>query len=193
MRTMRHNVLTSIVHANGLGILFMSNTPDKPETAQPANGRTSVNDRAQQAAPENDVSEKEHPAAENEPTHSVLIVEDTEELAEIMRATLEQLNLRVFHETHGQQALKVFENEALDLILLDIALPDTTGWKVLEAMREQTAHGQLPVIIVITAYGDPANRLMGKLQEIYSYMMKPLTPGEIETQVSNALKLRASK
>lgn len=125
----------------------------------------------------------------NKPTHTVLIVEDTLELAEIMQATLERINLRVFHTTHGNRALELFESERPDLVLLDIALPDTTGWKVLEAIREQQRGGSGPKVIVITAYGDPANRLMGKLQEIHSYLIKPLRPGEIETTVRGALDL----
>ena len=66
----------------------------------------------------------------SEPTHTVLIVEDAVELAEIVQVTLEQLNLRVFHETHGQRALEVYDAEHPALVLLDIALPDMTGWVV---------------------------------------------------------------
>lgn len=176
----------------------MTNMPDKPEPALNANGRSSGNEQNGHNATgqhENGQSKNAQraEAGAEQPTHTVLIVEDTEELAEIMRATLERLNLRVLHETHGQRALDIFGKEKLDLVLLDIALPDTTGWKVLEAMRDQTPTGKLPVIIVITAYGDPANRLMGKLQEIHSYMMKPLTPDEVEARVTDALQLRSSR
>lgn len=123
------------------------------------------------------------------PTHTVLIIEDTLELAEIMQATLERINMRVFHATHGTRALELFEAEPPDLVLLDIALPDTTGWKVLDTIREQQRGGTGPKVIVITAYGDPANRLMGKLQGIHSYLIKPLKPDEVERTVREVLGL----
>jgi DNA-binding response OmpR family regulator len=123
------------------------------------------------------------------PTHTVLIIEDTTELAEVIRVMLERLNLKVFHETHGDKGLAIWQAEQPDLIVLDIALPDMSGWKVLEAIREEQRGGKRPLIIVITAYGDPANRLMGKLQEIYDYLMKPFSPDEIEKLVVKALNL----
>jgi DNA-binding response OmpR family regulator len=122
-------------------------------------------------------------------THTVLIVEDTMELAEILQVTLERMNLKVFHATHGNKALEIYETEHPDLVLLDIALPDMTGWKVLETIRAQQRGEKSPLIIVITAYGDPANRLMGKLQGIHSYLVKPFTPDEIEEVVAKALGL----
>lgn len=121
--------------------------------------------------------------------HSVLIVEDTLELAEVLQVTLESMNLRVLHATHGNIALELYNAEHPDLVLLDIALPDMTGWKILDTIREQQRGEKSPLIIVITAYGDPANRLMGKLQGIHSYLIKPFTPDEVEQAVAKALGL----
>lgn len=128
-------------------------------------------------------------AAKSAPAHKVLIIEDTTELAEVIQITLERLNLKVFHETHGDKALAIYEAEHPDLIVLDIALPDTNGWKVLDTIREQQHGTKTPIIIVITAYGDPANRLMGKLQGIYDYLIKPFGPDDIEKVVTKALNL----
>jgi DNA-binding response OmpR family regulator len=125
----------------------------------------------------------------SEPTHKVLIVEDTVELAEIIQVTLERLNLQVFHETHGHRALEVYDAERPDLVLLDIALPDMTGWQVLQTIQAKPYEGKSSLIVVITAYGDPANRLMGKLQDIQGYLIKPLQPGEIEEVVVRVLNL----
>src|SRR5690349_11304276 len=99
----------------------------------------------------------------------VLIIEDTVELGEVIQATLERINMLAFCETHGTRALKRFEEIRPDIVLLDINLPDTSGWKVLDAIKESRGEHRRPVIIVITAYNDPANRLMGKLQGVESY------------------------
>ncbi len=122
-------------------------------------------------------------------SHKVLIVEDTTELAEVIAVTLERINMRAFRETHVDRALTVYEAERPDVILLDIGLPDKTGWKLLDAIREGDVT-KLPVVVVITAHGDPANRLMGKLQGVQGYLVKPFTTDEVEDVVGKALAMR---
>jgi CheY-like chemotaxis protein len=118
----------------------------------------------------------------------VLIVEDTVELAEVIQATLERLDMVTVVEAHGDRALRRYEELEPDVVLLDIALPDTTGWKILEAIREgQKTGDHQPIIIVITAYGDAANRLVGKLQDVHDYLVKPFTADEVATVVKKAL------
>lgn len=121
---------------------------------------------------------------------SVLIIEDTTELAEVIQATLERMNMTTVHETHGGKALSRFESMSPDIVLLDIGLPDMTGWKFLEAIKEKHKD-KMPIIIVITAYGDPANRLVGKLQGVYDYLIKPFTSDEVEKVVTTAFQSRA--
>jgi DNA-binding response OmpR family regulator len=118
----------------------------------------------------------------------ILIVEDTEELAEVLQATLQRMNFMTFHESHGMKALDTYKEIHPDLVLLDIGLPDMTGWKVLDAIKESKAILKRPGIIVMTAYGDPANRLMGKLQGVDEYLIKPFTPDEIERVVRQVLQ-----
>jgi CheY-like chemotaxis protein len=117
---------------------------------------------------------------------SVLIIEDTTELGEVIQATLERMNLKTAHETHGNKALSRYEEMHPDVVLLDIGLPDMTGWKFLETVKEKHKD-QEPVIIVITAYGDPANRLVGKLQGVFDYLIKPFTSNDVEQVVKKAL------
>jgi CheY-like chemotaxis protein len=124
----------------------------------------------------------------------VMIVEDAQELAEIMQATLERAHMKTYHQTHGERALASLDRVHPDVILLDIALPDTSGWKFLDELKERytraNALHQMPIVIVITALGDPANRLVGKLQGVHSYLLKPIKPDELETTVRNALSCR---
>jgi CheY-like chemotaxis protein len=95
------------------------------------------------------------------------------------------------HETHGGKALTRFNEADPDIILLDIGLPDMTGWKFLEGVKEKRGTGKLPIIIVITAYGDPANRLVAKLQGVHDYLIKPFTADEVERVVASALSGKA--
>jgi CheY-like chemotaxis protein len=127
-------------------------------------------------------------SGERRTTPLVLIVEDTIELAEVIQATLERLNMVAVVEGHGDSALRRYEQLRPDVVLLDIALPDTSGWRILETIKEmQNVTTTLPIIIVITAYGDAANRLVGKLQNVHNYLVKPFTADEVAAVVTDAL------
>ncbi len=123
---------------------------------------------------------------------TVLIVEDTVEIAEVIQAALARANLKTVHELHGGKALSHFEEHKPDLILLDIGLPDISGWQFLEGLKERQklAGKLLPPVIVITAFGDPANRLVGKFQGVHDYLIKPFTAAEVERVVTKALATR---
>lgn len=117
----------------------------------------------------------------------VLIVEDTVELAEIIRAAIKHMNVIVFHEVRGTTALKTYHEVRPDLVLLDIGLPDMSGWKLLDTIKETQTLSRRPVVCVITAYGDPANRLMGKLQGVDSYLIKPFTLDDVRNIVQRVI------
>lgn len=116
----------------------------------------------------------------------VMIVEDTIELAEVLQATLERMGLKTVHETHANRALDIFKSQKPQIVLLDIGLPDKSGWKLLEDIKELDKQDR-PQFIIITAYGDPANRLMGKLQDVASYLIKPFSPDDVERVVNKVL------
>jgi len=122
---------------------------------------------------------------------SILIIEDTTELAEVIQATLERMNMHTAHETHGGKAIVRFDEMHPDVVLLDIGLPDMSGWKFLEAVKEKHKE-DMPIIIVITAYGDPANRLVAKFQGVYNYLIKPFTSDEVEQVVMSALRSKTA-
>jgi CheY-like chemotaxis protein len=121
---------------------------------------------------------------------TALIVEDTLELAEILQVTLQRMQIATTHESHVGRAVARFNENNFDVVLLDIGLPDGPGWKVLDSIKQMQVRGmgtRMPAVIVITAYSDAANRLVGKLHGVYSYLVKPFTPSEVETLVRSAI------
>ncbi len=120
----------------------------------------------------------------------VLVVDDEESIRGFCQIALSAEGFSVETVSRGEAALDALAHDSYDLLLLDISLPDMTGWKILDTIKERQEQGKMekmPAIIVITAYGDPANRLVGKLQGVYSYLVKPFTPTEVEKIVGLAL------
>jgi two-component system response regulator AdeR len=119
----------------------------------------------------------------------VLIVEDAVELAQISQITLSRLGLRTMHAVNGKRALEMLAEQTPDLMLLDIGLPGMNGWEVLERIKLEESAPEFP-IIVLTAAGDPVNRLIGKLQErVKRYIVKPYSVDELKQAVREVLEL----
>ena len=151
-----------------------------------------MNDRRHPSRDDSDVSlpDVQAKTSAGRSDYRILIIEDMVELAMILQRILERMGFEVWHAADGQRALEMFHSQKPDLVLLDIALPDTTGWRLLEEMRAGSADGAGPVVLVITAYGDPANRLMGKLQGVQGYLIKPFKVEDVGRAVLSALHLQ---
>jgi DNA-binding response OmpR family regulator len=119
-----------------------------------------------------------------------LIVEDTRDFADILKRALSLINVEGHIATSGHAAVEAFYAVEPDVVLLDIGLPDVNGWRVLDEIKRIRSENSLarPYVIVITAFGDPANRLMGKLQGIDAYLLKPFTPRELQYAVREVFK-----
>jgi DNA-binding response OmpR family regulator len=121
--------------------------------------------------------------------HFALIVEDTPDMAGIMEMVLDRMGIEHHHCLNGREALAFLETRTPDILLLDIGLPEMSGWRVLEAIQERFQTVAYPVL-VLTAFDDPANRVMGRLQEaVFRYITKPFAPSTLTEAVRDALKL----
>lgn len=122
-------------------------------------------------------------------SHFVLIVEDTDEIALIIQLTLESMGIQSHRVNNGHKALDTLTEEHPDLLLLDIGLPGMSGWELLEAIKTRYPDAQFPVI-VLTAFGDPANRLIGKFQpHVVRYFVKPFDMKDLAQAVREALQM----
>ncbi len=79
----------------------------------------------------------------------------------------------------GQEALDIFKDQAPDLLVLDIMMPNLSGYAVCKTLREDSA---VP-IIMLTALGDVADRITGLEMGADDYMVKPFSPKELEARI----------
>ena len=75
----------------------------------------------------------------------VLVVDDDERLREFMRVNLEMEGYSVREAASGEEALEAIEDQAPELVLLDVVMPGIDGWQMLQRMQER--HGSIPVIM----------------------------------------------
>lgn len=77
----------------------------------------------------------------------ILIVDDEDEIRMITRTILEKAGHEVIEAASGDEGLKALENYKPDMVILDVMMPDMTGWKVCEKIKTDSAFGNIPVIM----------------------------------------------
>jgi two-component system KDP operon response regulator KdpE len=97
---------------------------------------------------------------------------------------LERHGWRTIVATDGAEALRRFEEERPDLVLLDLGLPSLDGWQVLERVREAS----LVPILVVTARGSDADKVRGLGIGADDYVTKPVSFPELIARVQAALR-----
>ncbi|WAH43224.1 response regulator transcription factor [Alicyclobacillus fastidiosus] len=118
---------------------------------------------------------------------AVLLVEDEPGLVEFLTLELELQELIVNVATDGQTALELARTNPYDLVLLDVNLPDMSGFDVCKGIRELTA---VP-IIMLTARGEVADRVQGLDAGADDYLVKPFAIEELFARI-RALRRRQS-
>lgn len=114
----------------------------------------------------------------------LLIVEDDVDIAENLSALLEDEGYSVCHVSDMKSALNKLHTENMDLVLLDIALPDGNGYSICTAVKRST---NAPVIF-LTALTDEASIITGFQLGADDYITKPFKPMELIYRVRNALR-----
>src|SRR3954452_25193243 len=115
---------------------------------------------------------------------SVLLVEDEENLASLVRAYLEQEGYRVIAVTSGGEALQAVEAEPVRLVVLDLNLPDMDG---LDVCRQIRARSSVPVVM-LTARDEEPDRLAGLETGADDYIGKPFSPREVVARMKAVLR-----
>jgi diguanylate cyclase (GGDEF)-like protein/PAS domain S-box-containing protein len=120
-------------------------------------------------------------------TPSILIVDDDPLSAKILHKVLDGMGNMHF-ATSGATALKRLSEQPIDLVLLDIVMPEMDGFATCRALRQD--HPEIPVVF-ITATDDPASEIQALDVGGHDFITKPLNPPVVRARVALHLKLRA--
>ncbi|MGI8422490.1 MAG: response regulator transcription factor [Gaiellaceae bacterium] len=115
---------------------------------------------------------------------TVLLIEDEESIASLVRAYLEREGYRVLWKRTGLEGLATLESEPARLVILDIGLPDMDGFEVCRQIRRRRA---VP-IVMLTARDDEVDRITGLEVGADDYVGKPFSPRELVARVKAVLR-----
>jgi response regulator RpfG family c-di-GMP phosphodiesterase len=123
------------------------------------------------------------------PERRVLIVDDEAEIRRLHRAVLEQLGCTCVEAKDAAAALEEADRRTFDLVLLDLQLPDGSGYDVCRRLR-QSAAGTAMKVIVISGTGDMDTLSEALPRGADDYIPKPFHPRQLKAKVQHAFRLR---
>ena len=120
----------------------------------------------------------------------ILLVEDEQAIADTLIYALGSEGFDVCHVTFGSEAIAALRQSPVELVILDVGLPDTTGFEVLKRVRAEPANGDVPVIF-LTARAEEIDRILGLELGADDYVTKPFSPREVAARVRAILRREA--
>jgi len=118
------------------------------------------------------------------PGRTILVVDDDEQLRRVISTNLELAGFRVVLSTDGEDALAVVDDLVPDLVLLDVRMPILDGFATARRLRTHPnpAISSVP-IVMLTARGEPEDKLLGFEAGADDYITKPFGPSELLARV----------
>lgn len=121
----------------------------------------------------------------NKNIFTVLIVEDTKEILDLIVLHLED-KYNLIKAEDGREAIKIVETEKIDLVILDIMLPLVNGYECMKVIREKK---NIPIIIIIiSAKSTDEDKIIGLQKGADDYLAKPFNPLELVARVDAQLR-----
>jgi two-component system OmpR family response regulator len=114
----------------------------------------------------------------------ILVVDDDPQIRELLHEYLTENSLRVSATSNGQQMAAILDQEAIDLVVLDLRLAGEDGMAIARTLRDKSA---IPIIIV-TGVRDEADRIMGLELGADDYLTKPFSPRELLARIRTVLR-----
>ncbi len=115
---------------------------------------------------------------------TVLVVDDEELIRKVIREYLENDNYQVVEAENGNDALKIVQNQVVDLIILDIMMPKMDGYSALKEIRKEKS----TPVIMLSARTEEYDKLLGFELGVDDYVTKPFSPKELMARVKAVLK-----
>jgi DNA-binding response OmpR family regulator len=119
----------------------------------------------------------------------ILVIDDEKKIVEIIQAYLEREGYQVLSAFDGKNAIALAQNQRPDLIVLDLMLPEISGWDVCRMIRKES---DVP-IIMLTARDEVTDKIIGLEMGADDYVTKPFDPKELVSRVRAVLRRAESR
>jgi CheY-like chemotaxis protein len=120
---------------------------------------------------------------------NILLIEDDPQMADLLTRLLAADRIQIIPATTGAQAISKASTQPFDLVLLDLGLPDISGFQVLKELKQSPDTEALPVIVV-TARNATEDKLEGFKLGAVDYLTKPFDSAELRARIQSVFRTR---
>jgi CheY-like chemotaxis protein len=117
----------------------------------------------------------------------ILVMDDEEDMVRLLQIELEKENYDVICAYDGEEGFEQYLKQKPDLIILDMAMPKMNGRAVCRKIRMEQGDDQTP-IVMLTARGEEADRIIGRVAGAQKYITKPFDMQELLTTVEGLIR-----
>lgn len=114
----------------------------------------------------------------------VLVVDDDINVLSLLKEYLENTGFKVFAANNGDKAIEIFKTEKLDILILDVMLPNKDGFEITKEIRQNS---NIP-ILMLTARVEEFDKILGFELGIDDYVTKPFSPKELVVRIKAILR-----
>ena len=114
---------------------------------------------------------------------SILIADDEKEIVSLLKFYLEPEGYTVFEANDGKEAAQIIQNKPIDLLIVDIMMPQMNGYEVIKLVRSRSDEKQNIPVLVISAKTLVSDRILGLDLGADDYITKPFEPLEVVAKV----------
>ena len=122
---------------------------------------------------------------------TILIVDDTPDLLEVLSYCLETAGFKVLAAEDGEKALQIARTQLPDLILLDVVMPDLDGFAICDRLKARASTQEIPIIF-LTGRSETDDKVRGFKSGGVDYITKPIEPEELLARIQTHLNLRST-
>ena len=117
----------------------------------------------------------------------ILIVDDIKEVRDVVQLILTRKGYSTLTAQNGAECLEILNKQQVDLIILDIIMPEIDGWEVLRRLKSQGKTAAIPVVL-LTSKSQSIDQMLGlNVFGVSDYLTKPFTQKDLLERISKIL------
>jgi len=114
----------------------------------------------------------------------ILVIDDEDDILDFVERVLKDAGFVVFKAKDAKQGLVFLQTEKIDLILLDIMLPEIDGWQVMQMLKSEEKLKKIP-FAMLTARVDAYDKIIGLKEGAVDYICKPFTADDLLKRIND--------